>query len=94
MLFQACVSAKLLKEDPGLRTWIYNTSRRNYNKNILVRRNRELINKDVAYLLVVLKRSTRSLAESLPFFSLLSFNMTIKQIVSLGFPVSIGRIHP
>lgn len=92
LLMQTAVSAQLLTNDPGLREWIAEISKKVFRRNILLTRTRELKNPRTSYLIGLMSTSQKSLADSLPFFSLISFNFVIKRIQQSGFDVALGKV--
>lgn len=91
VLMQTAVSAQLLSADPGLLVWIKEQSRIKFRKNLILKRNNELKNENIGYLICLMSDSDQSLADSLPFFSLVSFNFVIKQIRQT-YDVRVGKI--
>jgi uncharacterized protein (TIGR04141 family) len=92
LLLQTFISAKLLKEDVAMKKWIRKISSTNFKKNILLKTNGSLKNSNITYWMILLKKTNKQLSDSLPFFSLISFNHMIKQIELLGFNIKIGTV--
>jgi uncharacterized protein (TIGR04141 family) len=90
---QTYVSAQLLKSDPLIRTWIKTKSKNNFKKNIFLKSSNDFKEPNVKYLIVLMAQDTsKSLADSLPFFSLVTFNMMIRRIIQLDFDVEICMV--
>ncbi len=92
LLLQTAVSAKLYKEDVEIRKWIYKTSKKKFGSCFHLKKNGSLKNDETKYLILLLRNDGLRLSESLPFFSLISFNMVIKQIEQMGLTVKVGSI--
>ena len=92
LLLQTAVSAQLLRYDPLIRDWIKDISKNKFKKNQMLNPKKEFRNPNIGYLIVLMSQDPRSLADSLPFFSLISFNLVIKKIQQLGFEVKVGRL--
>jgi uncharacterized protein (TIGR04141 family) len=93
LLMQTYVSAQLLKSDPLIRTWIKTKSKNNFKKNIFLKSSNDFKEPNVKYLIVLMAQDTsKSLADSLPFFSLVTFNMMIRRIIQLDFDVEICMV--
>lgn len=92
LLMQTAVSAQLLSTDPSVRTWISDVSKRKFRKNIILNKKKELKNPGIEYMIGLMSTSDESLADSLPFFSLISFNFVIKKIQQMGFNVHLGKV--
>ena len=91
LLMQTAVSAHLLHFDAGIRKWIKEMSKEKFKKNLLLNSKNEFKNGTPEYVIVLLSSSKRKAYESLPFFSLISFNIVIRKIVQLGFSVKICK---
>ncbi len=90
LLMQTYVSAQLLKSDPLMRKWIKTESKNSFKKNIFLKPSNDFKENNVKYLIVLMAQNTsKSLADSLPFFSLVTFNMMIRKITQLDFDVEI-----
>lgn len=90
LLMQTYVSAQLLKADIGIRKWIKSESKSRFKKNIFLKPSNDFKDPDVKYLIVLMAGATgKALVDSLPFFSLVTFNMMIRRITQLGFEVEI-----
>lgn len=90
LLMQTYVSAQLLKSDPLLKKWIKAESKRKFKKNIFLKPSNDFKDPNVKYLIVLMTGTTgKSLVDSLPFFSLVTFNMMIRRVTQLDFNVEI-----
>ncbi len=90
LLMQTYVSAELLKYDPLIKLWIKKISKEIFKKNIFLSGNKKIKSSNLKYLIVLMSGSDKkNLVDSLPFFSLITFNMIIKRINQLGFDVEI-----
>ena len=92
LLLQAAVSAQLLHDSQDMRKWVKETSKKVFRRNLILNSKNELKNSELAYLIVLLSNSKKSLSESLPFFSLVSFNIMIKRIQQLNLRVSLCKV--
>jgi uncharacterized protein (TIGR04141 family) len=93
LLLQTAVSAQLLSNDPRLKTWINGQMRSRFSDRHLINNNLSfrLPNATTFYIVLMSQRSG-SIAETLPFFSLISFNIMIKRILALGYFVKITQV--
>jgi uncharacterized protein (TIGR04141 family) len=90
LLMQTYVSAQLIQIDPRIKNWIKTESRKHFAKNIFLKRNNDFKHQPVTYLITLMSGSSnKSLADSLPFFSLITFNMMIRKISQLGFDIKV-----
>jgi len=90
LLMQTYVSAQLLKSDPLIRKWIKSEAKTRFKKNIFLKPSNDFKSPDVKYLIVLMTGTTvKSIADSLPFFSLVTFNMMIRRVTQLDFGVEI-----
>ena len=90
---QTYVSAQLLKSDPLIRKWIKSESKKQFKKNIFLKPSNDFKEPSVKYLIVLMTpKIGKSLADSLPFFSLVTFNMMIRRISQLDFDVEICTV--
>jgi uncharacterized protein (TIGR04141 family) len=90
LLMQTYVSAQLLKSDPLFKQWIKSESIKEFKKNIFLKPSSEFKDPNVKYLVVLMTGKTgKSLVDSLPFFSLVTFNMMIRRVTQLDFNVEI-----
>lgn len=93
LLMQTYVSAQLLKADPLIRKWIKSESKIQFRKNIFLKPSNEFKEPSVKYLIVLMTTKTgKSFVDSLPFFSLVTFNMMIRRITQLDFDVEICMV--
>ncbi|HSZ86610.1 MAG TPA: TIGR04141 family sporadically distributed protein, partial [Puia sp.] len=92
LLMQTAVSAQLLQIDPLIRKWISLKSKEIFRKNLILNNRFEIKNPNISFLIALMSNSPKSLADSLPFFSLLSFNFVIKRIQQSGFDVKMGKV--
>ncbi|MBL7723306.1 MAG: TIGR04141 family sporadically distributed protein [Chitinophagaceae bacterium] len=93
LLMQTYVSAQLLKADPLIRNWIKSESKARFKKNIFLKPSNDFKDPNVKYLIVLMTGTTgKSLADSLPFFSLVTFNMMIRRVTQLDFNVEICMV--
>lgn len=93
LLMQTYVSAQLLKSDPLLRNWIKSESKKQFKKNIFLKPSNEFKEQNVKYLIVLMTSNPgKSLVDSLPYFSLVTFNMMIRRITQLDFGVEICMV--
>jgi uncharacterized protein (TIGR04141 family) len=90
LLMQTYVSAQLLKSDLDLRKWIKTESKKKFNKNIFLKASNDFKDPNLKYLIVLMTGITnKSLIDSLPFFSLVTFNMMIRRVTQLDYNVEI-----
>jgi uncharacterized protein (TIGR04141 family) len=90
LLMQTYVSAQLLKSDSGIRQWILSKSKKKFRKNIFLKPSHEYKQPPVSYVIVLMGSGKKKpLAEVLPFFSLITFNMVIRRITQLDFPMKV-----
>jgi len=90
LLMQTYVSAQLLKTDTNIRKWIKTKSKVIFKKNIFLKPSNDFKQPPINYLIVLMSNTSgKSLAESLPFFSLITFNMMIRRITQLDYTVKI-----
>lgn len=90
LLMQTYVSAQLLKTDLGIRKWIRKQSKETFKKNIFLKASNEFKHPPVSYLIVLMAGTAgKSLADCLPFFSLVTFNMVIRRIRQLDFEIKV-----
>ncbi|MCA6450018.1 MAG: TIGR04141 family sporadically distributed protein [Chitinophagaceae bacterium] len=93
LLMQTYVSAQLLKSDPLFRKWIKSESKNQFKKNIILKPSNDFKEPSVKYLIVLMTtKPGKSLADSLPFFSLVTFNMMIRRVSQLDFDVQICMV--
>jgi uncharacterized protein (TIGR04141 family) len=92
LLLQTSVSAQLFKSDPGLPAWLYKTAMAAFQKSLIVSASGK-IKGSPAYLIVLLsEKKTGSVADMLPFFSLVSFNLMLSKIQSMGYVVQVTKV--
>ena len=90
LLMQTYVSAQLLKTDSNIRKWIKNISKVTLKKNIFLKSSNDFKQPPINYLIVLMANAKgKSLADSLPFFSLITFNMMVRRITQLDYTVKI-----
>jgi len=93
LLMQTYVSAQLLQADLGIRNWIKAQSKTKFRKNILLKASNEFKEPPINYLIVLMAGpTTKTLADLLPFFSLITFNMLIRRVSQLEFNVKICAV--
>jgi uncharacterized protein (TIGR04141 family) len=95
VLMQTAVSAQLLKEDKDIKKWMNDTCNKEFKKvNQLLDKKLEFKNKNetVFHIILMCPNKNKSVANLLPFFSLISFNMAIKQIIQLGYTVKVSAV--
>jgi uncharacterized protein (TIGR04141 family) len=93
LLMQTYVSAQLLSIDVNIRKWLKSEAVKRFKKNILLKSSNEFKDADVKYLVVLMTGShTRTLADTLPFFSLVTFNMVIRRVEQLNFNIQICQV--
>jgi uncharacterized protein (TIGR04141 family) len=92
LLLQTSVSAQLFKSDPALPIWLHSTAMAQFKKSLLVTASGK-IKGSPAYLIVLLSiKKTGSVADMLPFFSLVSFNLMLSKIQSMGYVVQVTKV--
>lgn len=92
LLLQTAVSAQLLAADPKIKQWIFETSKKEFKKHMLVKKDLSLLKETPCYCIVLMTKNDKRLSEILPFFSLISFNLMIRRIVQLGYEVRIAKV--
>lgn len=91
LLLQTAVSAELLANDIGLKEWIAHQSDELFGGNQLIDFGAGFQRSDITYYIVLLTQRAGDLADILPFFSLVSFNIMLRRIQQLGFNVKISK---
>jgi uncharacterized protein (TIGR04141 family) len=91
LLLQTAVSAELLANDIGLKQWIADQSDEHFGGNQLIDFGAGFQRSDITYYIVLLTQRAGDLADILPFFSLVSFNIMLRKIQQLGFNVKISK---
>lgn len=90
LLMQTYVSAQLLSADAGIRKWICSQSRKTFRSNIFLSPRHKFKSPPVKYLIVLMSKTAKTkVADALPFFSLITFNMVIRKISQLNFEVEV-----
>lgn len=92
LLMQTTVSAQILYTDPKIKPWIWNTMQDNFTDKQLLEADLSFTSDETIYYIVLLCNRKGPLSKILPFFSLISFNIAIKNILQLGFSVKIAKV--
>jgi uncharacterized protein (TIGR04141 family) len=93
LLMQTLVSAQLLVSDVALKPWIKKEAVSNFAGDIFLDTKNRFISPQVKYLIVLMRSSnSKKLVETMPFFSLITFNMMIRKILGLGFEVEVCAV--
>jgi uncharacterized protein (TIGR04141 family) len=91
LLLQTAVSAELLANDIGLKQWIADQSEEHFGGNQIIDFGAGFQRSNITYYIILLTQRTGDLADILPFFSLVSFNIMLRKIQQLGFNVKISK---
>lgn len=91
LLLQTAVSAQLLRSDPDLLKWIHQQSRILFSKQLLLNSSKKLRKAPTYLILLLAKNKTSAVADTIPFFSLVSFNLMITKIQSMGYQVRVAK---
>lgn len=90
---QTYVSAQLLTSDISIRAWIKSESKAQFKKNIFLNAKNEYKSPPIKYLIVLMRGPMQKpLVDTLPFFSLITFNFIIRRILALGFDIEICTV--
>ena len=89
---QTTVSAQLLATDPKIKPWILKTMQDNFSDQHLMKPDLSFTSEETVYYIVLLCNRKGPLSKILPFFSLISFNVAIKNILQLGYTVKIAKV--
>lgn len=93
LLLQTAVSAQLLSSDPRLKIWINTQMKKLFSDRHLLNNNLSFrLPNATTFYIVLMSQRIGSIAQALPFFSLISFNIMIKRILALGYVVKIGQV--
>ena len=93
LLMQTYVSAQLLTSDIAIRPWIKKEAIEKFNGDIFLDAKNRFIASPVKYLIVLMRgTNSKKLIDSMPFFSLITFNMMIRRILGLGFEVEVCAV--
>jgi uncharacterized protein (TIGR04141 family) len=92
LLMQTTVSAQLLATDHKIKPWILKTMQDNFSDQHLIMPDLSFTSAETIYYIVLLCNRKGPLSKILPFFSLISFNVAIKNILQLGYTVKIAKV--
>jgi uncharacterized protein (TIGR04141 family) len=87
---QTYVSAQLLTSDVAIRPWIKKEAVAKFKGDIFLDDKNRFVASQVKYLIVLMRGvNPKKLVDTMPFFSLITFNMMIRRILGLGFEVEV-----
>jgi len=93
LLMQTYVSAQLLTSDVVIRPWIKKKALAKFKEDIFLDAKNRFIAPPVKYLIVLMRGAKpKKLVDTMPFFSLITFNMMIRKILGLGFEVEVCAV--